>query len=142
MRFLLAHSHVLFVFAWLCLASFATTAGATLVVFPDGGWTAGSPAPGQTLNQNFTSGGQNITVSINNNGSSASGASSGSTANSGSGANSGSTATSPTSPARDSYLHHVTRHIAAEKLPDVIQGLSTEGVRRQGRCSCPPVSRR
>ncbi len=75
MRLLPFCSQVLFVVALVSLALLARTADATLVVFPNNGWTAGSPAPGQTLNQNFTSGGQNITVSVNNNGNSSSGAS-------------------------------------------------------------------
>ena len=47
---------------------------ASIVNWPDGGWTAGSPGPGQTVNQSFTSVVPNdVTVSINNNGNSAQG---------------------------------------------------------------------
>jgi hypothetical protein len=48
-------------------------AEATLVVFPNTGWTAGAPAAGQTTSQTF-SGTPGLTVSINNNGSAAQGA--------------------------------------------------------------------
>jgi hypothetical protein len=42
--------------------------------WPDSGWTAGTPGPGQTVTQSFTSVNPNdITVSVNNNGNSASG---------------------------------------------------------------------
>jgi hypothetical protein len=47
----------------------------TVFDWPLNGWTAGSPAPGQTLSQSFTSVNPNdITAYINNNGASASGA--------------------------------------------------------------------
>jgi hypothetical protein len=50
-------------------------AQATLFNWPDLGWTAGAPAPGQTFSQSFTSVTPNdITLSINNNGASGSGA--------------------------------------------------------------------
>jgi hypothetical protein len=57
----------------LVLAPISTSAS---VVFnwPDNGWIAGTPGPGQTVNQSFTSVNPNdITVSINNNGASGSG---------------------------------------------------------------------
>jgi len=48
---------------------------ATVFDWPPNGWTAGSPAPGETLSQSFTSVNPNdITAYINNNGASASGA--------------------------------------------------------------------
>jgi len=56
------------------LAPFSVRAS---IVFnwPDAGWTAGTPAPGQTVNQSFTSVNPNdIAVSINNNGASGVGA--------------------------------------------------------------------
>jgi hypothetical protein len=47
---------------------------ASIVNWPDGGWTAGAPGPGQTVSQSFTSSNPNdITVDINNNGNSAQG---------------------------------------------------------------------
>ena len=58
----------------LLLAPFSVRAS---IVFnwPDAGWTAGAPAPGQTATQSFTSVNTNdITVSINNNGASGAGA--------------------------------------------------------------------
>jgi hypothetical protein len=59
--------------AGLFLLSLAS-ARATVFNWPGGGWTAGTPAPGQTDTQSFTSVNPNdITVSINNNGASASG---------------------------------------------------------------------
>ena len=55
----------------------ALTAGrahATLVVFPNGSWTAGAPAPGQTVSQVFPTISPTLTISLNNNGASATGA--------------------------------------------------------------------
>src|SRR5947209_9906707 len=50
------------------------TAKATVLVFANNSWTAGSPAPGQTVSQLFNSTGVDVTVAINNNGASATGA--------------------------------------------------------------------
>lgn len=58
----------------LILLSPASVRG-TVFDWPSSGWTAGAPAPGQTVTQSFTSVTPNdITVSINNNGASNQGA--------------------------------------------------------------------
>ncbi len=64
-------------FTTVCLFLFALSTPktqATLVVLPANGWTAGAPAPGQTVSQTFASVSPNITISINNNGAAAQGA--------------------------------------------------------------------
>ncbi|HSP44675.1 MAG TPA: hypothetical protein VLO30_01655 [Chthoniobacterales bacterium] len=43
------------------------------MVFPNGSWTAGAPAPGQTVSQVFPTITPNLTISLNNNGASAQG---------------------------------------------------------------------
>ncbi|SRR5581483_1792446 len=59
--------------ALLCL--FASTLHASVLDWPNGGWTAGTPSPGQTFAQSFTVDTPNdVTVSINNNGASGTGA--------------------------------------------------------------------
>jgi len=67
--------HVLGGVCGLALLLTPAAARATVFNWPDLGWTAGAPAPGQTVAQSFTSVTPNdITVSVNNNGASASGA--------------------------------------------------------------------
>jgi hypothetical protein len=53
----------------LSLAFFAgllAQVDATLVALPNGGWTAGAPAPGQTDSQTFTTFGPNMTIAVTN----------------------------------------------------------------------------
>jgi hypothetical protein len=53
------------------IALFCAPVYGTIFDWPSGGWTAGSPAPGQTVSQSFTSINPNdISLSINNNGNS------------------------------------------------------------------------
>ena len=68
--------NLLYCFGLVSLLLLAPISVPASVVFnwPDNGWTAGAPGPGQTVNQSFTSINPNdITVSINNNGASAQG---------------------------------------------------------------------
>ena len=69
------HSAILWGVYGLSLLLTPAAARATVFNWPDSSWAAGAPAPGQTVNQSFTSVTPNdITVSINNNGASAQGA--------------------------------------------------------------------
>jgi hypothetical protein len=61
------------VITFLCAALLALHAKATVLALPNS-WTGGSPAPGATGSQTFTSSGQTATISVNNNGTSATGA--------------------------------------------------------------------
>jgi hypothetical protein len=82
MRLLLAVARVgrgqfrLVVFAGFILATLPNAGASTVFNWPSSpGWTAGTPAPGQTKTQSFTSVDPNdITVDINNNGANVSGA--------------------------------------------------------------------